>query len=243
MSVRLFHVVPAVLMVVFSVSSDPRIAFDTKEFDCGIVEEGRKEPLKAYFTVSNTGDSPLILKKVRPGCGCTVVDYDSVIAPGKSQKISASVRIARYRPGPLSKSISVNSNAVNEENVHLKIKANIQAFISISDEFIHLGNHTGTDSAKNVTLTLTSAKKGLKVSKVIFKSDERKSDKELHFKNDLVLGYDFKNSDTKNQDGLYHYELSIDPVNTEEQSGTGTIEILTNHSRKSVIALRGQIGK
>jgi len=241
MSVRLFYAVPAVLFFFFTVSSGPQISFDTKVFDCGVVEEGVKEPLKAHFTVGNTGDSILILKKVRPGCGCTIVDYDSVIAPGQSRKISATVRIARYRPGNLLKTISVNSNAVNEENVRLKIKAQIQAYISVSDKFLHLGDVSNGDSLKNITLTLASAKKGLKVSKVIFKSDDRSADKELSFKNDLPLVFDFKNSNTMNQDGMYHYELSIAPVHTEGHIVKGTIEISTNHPKKAVLEVRGQI--
>lgn len=121
-----------------SVFSGPKIEFDTKSFDCGKVIEGKTDKLDAAFIVKNTGDAVLKLESVRPGCGCTVVNYDSLLQPGKTAKIESQVRINEYRAGPLFKSITVTSNAENEQTIHLTIKATIQAIIGISEDYIDL---------------------------------------------------------------------------------------------------------
>lgn len=108
-----------VILASFVSHAAPRIAFDSKIFDCGIVVEGKTEKINAVFVVKNTGDAALKLEKVRPGCGCTVVKYDSLIQPGKSTKIESAVNIKGYRSGPISKSITVTSNAENEPTVRL----------------------------------------------------------------------------------------------------------------------------
>ena len=43
---------------------------------------------KAFFTVTNTGDKPLIIENVSASCGCTTPKKpEKPIAPGKSDRI------------------------------------------------------------------------------------------------------------------------------------------------------------
>ena len=93
----------------------PQIEFDSKTYNCGTVIEGKIEKITAVFVVKNTGDAVLKLESVRPSCGCTVVKFDSLIQPGKSTKIESVVNIQGQRSGQLSKSITVTSNAENED--------------------------------------------------------------------------------------------------------------------------------
>ena len=47
----------------------PKIAFDDESHNFGTIKEGL---IAEYtFKFKNTGDQPLILKDVRPSCGCT----------------------------------------------------------------------------------------------------------------------------------------------------------------------------
>ena len=55
----------------------------------GRINEGQK--LEVSFRFKNTGDKPLIIQSVRPGCGCTVADYPKEpIAPGAEGEITGS---------------------------------------------------------------------------------------------------------------------------------------------------------
>ena len=55
----------------------------------GRINEGQK--LEVAFRFKNTGDKPLIIQSVRPGCGCTVADYPKEpIAPGSEGEITGS---------------------------------------------------------------------------------------------------------------------------------------------------------
>lgn len=74
------------------------------------------------FEFTNTGDAPLIIKDVKSTCGCTVpTKPKEPILPGKTGKIEVKYNM---NPGPIRKTITVESNAVNVEGglVALKIK-------------------------------------------------------------------------------------------------------------------------
>jgi len=74
------------------------------------------------FEFTNTGDAPLIIKDVKSTCGCTVpTKSKEPILHGKPEKIELK---SKMNPGPIRKTITVESNAVNVEGglVALKIK-------------------------------------------------------------------------------------------------------------------------
>jgi len=77
------------------------------------------------FEFTNTGDAPLIITNVQSTCGCTIPSKPKEpIMPGKNGQIEIKYNMA---PGPIRKSITVESNAVNYEGgkVHLKIKGDV----------------------------------------------------------------------------------------------------------------------
>lgn len=87
----------------------------TKESDSGL----------RTFEFKNVGDAPLIITNVQSTCGCTVPSKPTEpIMPGKTGKIDVKYNMA---PGPIRKTITVESNAVNYEGgrVALKIKGNV----------------------------------------------------------------------------------------------------------------------
>lgn len=77
------------------------------------------------FEFKNTGDAPLIITNVQSTCGCTVPSKPKEpIAPGKTGKIEVKYNM---NPGPIRKTITVESNAVNVEGgrVPIKIKGEV----------------------------------------------------------------------------------------------------------------------
>ena len=97
------------MLVALFVSAQPQLQFENTTYDFGnIKEEGGKVTGRFIFT--NTGTSNLILKSVRPGCGCTAANYttDSV-APGEKGFIDATFD-PYNRPGGFTKNIRVTTN-------------------------------------------------------------------------------------------------------------------------------------
>ena len=77
------------------------------------------------FEFKNTGDAPLVIANVQSTCGCTVPTRPTEpIMPGKTGKIEVKYNM---NPGPIRKTITVESNAVNYPNgqIALKIKGEV----------------------------------------------------------------------------------------------------------------------
>ncbi len=98
-----------------------KLTFTTEEIDYGsIVQNDNGERV---FTFTNTGNAPVVISEVKTTCGCTVPLYPkTAILPGKSNEIK--VKYATNRIGAFTKSITVISNAKNENQV-LKIKGEV----------------------------------------------------------------------------------------------------------------------
>ena len=102
------------------VSFGPTIEFEKETF---IVKPINSDTLQVRFIVKNTGTQNLEIYSVKPSCGCTVVDFNSVIEPGKQDIIW--VKIANPNP-PFSKSVLVNSNDAKRPDVILYVKSEIE---------------------------------------------------------------------------------------------------------------------
>ena len=106
--------------------SGPKIEFLAKDntIDYGKVSKSNDNGIR-IFEFKNTGDAPLIITEVLSTCGCTVpTKPNEPIMPGKTGKIEVKYNMA---PGPIRKTITVESNAVNYESgrVALKIKGEV----------------------------------------------------------------------------------------------------------------------
>ena len=75
----------------------PRMMIDQIEYDAGEVDPATMFTNK--FTFKNEGDAPLIIERVRPGCGCAVAEADKEIAPGETGQVTVSVRVYREWAG------------------------------------------------------------------------------------------------------------------------------------------------
>ncbi len=109
-----------ILGIVFN-AFNQKIEFEKTEHDYGTVKE-EIEQARYKFIIKNTGEKYLILKEVKPGCGCTVSEWtkDS-IAPGKTGFVEA-IYLTKNRPGKFRKSISVKSNDISQPYKILIIK-------------------------------------------------------------------------------------------------------------------------
>ena len=104
----------------------PKIEFKDKDntIDYGKVTKEEDSGLRV-FEFTNTGNQPLLIKDVKSSCGCTVPSFSKdPIMPGKTGKIEVKYNM---NPGPIRKTITVESNAVNvdEGRIALKIKGEV----------------------------------------------------------------------------------------------------------------------
>ncbi len=103
----------------------PKIDFEAPDntIDYGRVKNTENGVRDFIFT--NTGNAPLLITNVLSTCGCTVPSKpNEPIMPGKTGKISVKYNMAL---GPIRKTITVESNAVNYEGgrIALKIKGEV----------------------------------------------------------------------------------------------------------------------
>ncbi|MGH2667379.1 DUF1573 domain-containing protein [Flavobacterium sp.] len=103
-----------------------KIEFKDKDntIDYGTVTKDSDSGIRT-FEFTNTGDQDLVITNVQSSCGCTVPTKPTEpIKPGKTGKIDVKYNM---NPGPIRKTITVESNAVNFEGgkVALKIKGTV----------------------------------------------------------------------------------------------------------------------
>ena len=103
-----------------------KIEFKDKDntIDYGTVTKDGDSGLRS-FEFKNTGNAPLIITNVISTCGCTVPSKPTEpIMPGKTGKIEVKYNMS---PGPIRKTITVESNASNYDDgkIPLKIKGTV----------------------------------------------------------------------------------------------------------------------
>ena len=106
----------------------PKLVVPSKIIDAGTISQG--VTVDAVFDLVNEGDAKLVVKAVRPTCGCTVADFDREIAPGATGTVKAKLDTKEFS-GPISKSILVMTNDPQNPTVTLVIKADIRPFVEI----------------------------------------------------------------------------------------------------------------
>jgi len=103
----------------------PRLELVETSYDAGLVNAGAS--VSHEFIVRNTGDQDLHILKVKPGCGCTVVNFSRVIPPGREGRVIMKVYYSNNWSGKSVRQASViESNDPRSKRVSLAIKAQLQ---------------------------------------------------------------------------------------------------------------------
>jgi hypothetical protein len=89
----------------------PRVEWAQQEADLGPVKQGAEAVHAFRFT--NVGTQPLLIREVKPSCGCTLVDWPrQFIQPGQKGEVRV-----RYRASP---------DLAGEELRHVTVLANTE---------------------------------------------------------------------------------------------------------------------
>jgi len=126
-----FIVMTFALLVAFSglaVAADKggrlTIVEPVKEY--GEVPKG--ETLDWSFVIKNTGDADLRIISVKPGCGCTVVEFSKVIKAGEGGMVTAHVDTSSFA-GPISKTVTIATSDPQMPTAVLTIHATVKPFV------------------------------------------------------------------------------------------------------------------
>jgi hypothetical protein len=132
-------------------ASGPQLVVDRPEFDFGTVTEGKK--VTHVFVLNNNGTAPIVIKRTRTSCGCTVANASSpIIQPGKKAEIKAAFDSTNFS-GNVKKIVTVESNDPKKPQYELVLKGSVAAKINIMPARADFGT-VKAGSAKELTLTV-----------------------------------------------------------------------------------------
>jgi hypothetical protein len=104
----------------------PRLTLVEPVKDFGTVPKGEK--IDWSFEIKNTGNADLEILAAKPACGCTVADFDKVIKPGQTGKVTAHVETVNFA-GPISKAVTLETNDPNTPNAQVTISAIVKPYV------------------------------------------------------------------------------------------------------------------
>ena len=125
----------------------PRLTIVEPVKEYGEVAKGDK--LDWTFVIKNTGNADLQVIAARPGCGCTVADFDKVVKPGQTGKVTAHVDTTNFT-GPIAKTVSLETNDPTSPSstltIHAVVKPYVEAFPAGFVRFMQLQGDVATQS-------------------------------------------------------------------------------------------------
>ena len=141
----------------------PRLEFANTSHDFGNIWDVVTLPCSFSFT--NTGNEPLVIEKVAPGCGCTTTTLTKTIYnPGETGTIDTT-----FKPnatGQLRKIVTVLSNDPKSPTTTLTLTANVTAFVEPSQRVVRLPRVEHGVGAESV-IRFTPAKPGFTFSPTV----------------------------------------------------------------------------
>jgi hypothetical protein len=99
----------------------PQVALETAEHSFGSIPQGT--PLSYTFKLKNRGKGDLRILSVKPSCGCTKGDFDSLTAPGKSGQVTLSIAHTESYVGKIVKTATVTTNDPQHQSFVLTLRA------------------------------------------------------------------------------------------------------------------------
>jgi len=128
----------------------PRLTLVEPVKDFGTVAKGDK--LDWAFQIKNTGTADLQIIAAKPGCGCTVADFDKVIKPGEMGKVTAHVDTTNFA-GPIAKTVTVESNDPSTPQATLTIHATVKPYVEAAPVgFVRYTMLQGDAQSQSITL-------------------------------------------------------------------------------------------
>jgi hypothetical protein len=104
----------SLIVALTAAAAKPVLSVEPTTYNFGNIKENGGS-VTTEFTLTNTGDTPLIIKDAQASCGCTHPTYSKEpIRPGESAKLKVTYS-PLGRPGEFNKAVTIRSNAKNSK--------------------------------------------------------------------------------------------------------------------------------
>jgi len=213
----------------------PRLTLTEPVKDYGTVSKGEK--LNWAFEVRNTGDSDLQILAAKPGCGCTVADFDKVIKPGQTGKVTAHVDTTNFS-GPIAKAITLETNDPNTPTSQLTIHAIVKPYVEAYPAgFVRFNMLQGDAETQSVTI-YSEEDEPFEITKIEVPGEGVKADfHKITNQSDLAAGV--------GRPGQNQYKVDITAAGPDAKLGplADKIRIVTNskHQPEYYVSLSGVV--
>jgi len=125
----------------------PRLTIVEPVKEFGEVPKGDK--IDWSFLIKNTGNADLQVIAAKPSCGCTVADFDKVVKPGETGKVTAHIDTTAFT-GPIAKTVTLETNdpstPTSQLTIHAVVKPFVEAYPAGFVRFNLLQGEVGTQS-------------------------------------------------------------------------------------------------
>ncbi|MGB1248320.1 MAG: DUF1573 domain-containing protein [Chitinophagales bacterium] len=99
------------------------MSIDRMEHDFGNIPD--TDPVETTFTITNTGNDPLLISGAQGSCGCTVPEYPKEPIPaGESREMQVSFSPSG-KEGAQNKTVTISANIEGQTQI-INIKSNVQ---------------------------------------------------------------------------------------------------------------------
>lgn len=127
-----------IMMLALSITAmaQPKLVMDPADtYDWGNSKPSQS-PLKAKVKIYNKGNTDLVVKNVRPGCGCTTAPLDkNTISPNEFATLDVTLNISSYS-GEVTKGIMIESNDPERPSFNYFIKTNVERPIDLFPKYM-----------------------------------------------------------------------------------------------------------
>ncbi len=127
---------PSAPEMVASLGKAPMAVFPEVIYRFNPVFEGTK--IEHDFVVTNQGQEPLVISRVRPDCGCSVASNPGQVAPGGKGVISVAVKTGNRGGGTLHKGFTVYTNDRDNAQVRLAVAGEVKSYFTVSPGYVRM---------------------------------------------------------------------------------------------------------
>ena len=148
------------LCFLVAASASAALVFEKSELD--LHPEIGASKVDAVFKYENKGDAPVLIKSVRPSCGCTTTAQgQKQVGPGEKGEITATFNIGSYT-GVQTKTVTVETDDPKTPQTVLTFKATIAQLLDLQPTFVYW---EANEAAQPKTI-IAKAGKGAMVKKL-----------------------------------------------------------------------------
>ena len=142
----------------------PKIVCAEPTFHFG--EMDNAQDVEHTFIVRNEGNLTLEITRVKPTCGCTVVNTSQTsVPPGESTEIKARLSL-RGRLGPQHKSIAVESNDPLTPSLNLLLEGTAIAELQVTPTQIFFGRITADSAVTGIVDVIVQGSNAVTITKL-----------------------------------------------------------------------------